>query len=425
MAKTLKTKRGAKGATSKAAKKSASAAKTKIIPARPVAGAMQIHRFAHPFFTTVPQNRRKAVQGIGTSMAAFAATKLLPIPAPLRDPTMTLADVIGQSGANAIQASKSITFHAVGDTGTLGTAIQQFVSDAMSTEYDIAHPETSPAFFMHLGDVIYYDNTDKGYQEQFYVPYKKYPGKIIAIPGNHDGELFKFDGTSTGQKTTLAAFMKNFCQPAPSVPSGAGTIYRQMVSQPGVYWMLDAPYVHIIGLYSNVGESLGFISGKQIGTKQKDWLIQTLKAIKAERAQGQRKALVIATHHPPYSAGGHSSSSQMLKDIDDACKQGGIMPDLVLAAHAHNYQRYTRFVSFGGKNLQIPYIVAGSGGRTSQAVKAADGKRVGDESFESSLFGYGFLTITATGSDLTIHFTQVNKDTGASTPFDHLTVNLS
>ena len=417
-----KVKKLVKAAVKKSSKK-VTASKTSITKTAS-AVTKGIHRFAHPFFTTIPKKDRKTVQGVGKSLSAFAATKLEQIPDPLRDPSMTLAEIIGQSGANVIEASKAMTFHAVGDTGTLGTAIQQFVSDAMSAEYNIAHPDTSPSFFMHLGDVIYYDNTDKGYQEQFYVPYKKYPGKIIAIPGNHDGELFKFDGTSTGQTISLEAFMKNFCQPAPSVPSGAGTIYRQMVSQPGVYWMLDAPYVQIIGLYSNVGESLGFISGALIGTKQKNWLIKTLKAIKAERAQGIRKALVLATHHPSFSSGGHGSSSDMLKDIDDACTQGGIMPDLVLAAHAHNYQRYTRFVSFGGKQLQIPYIVAGGGGRTAQAIKAADGKRVGNESFESSLFGYGFLTITATANDLAIHFTEVNKDTGASAPFDHLTVNL-
>jgi hypothetical protein len=387
--------------------------------------ALPPHRFAHPFYTTLPKQNRKSVPGVGKSMSAYAATKLEPIPAPLRDPTMTLADIIGATGASAVQASKSITFHAVGDTGTLGTAVQQFVSDAMSTEYDPANPDSSPAFFLHLGDVIYYDNTDKGYQEQFYVPYKKYPGKIIAIPGNHDGELFKFDGTPTGQSTTLGAFMENFCQPTAAVPSAAGTIYRQMVSQPGVYWMLDAPFVDIIGLYSNIGESLGFISSPDIGQSQKDWFVKTLKAIKTSRAKGTRKGLVFAMHHPPFSAGGHGPSSAMLADIDDACNQAGIMPDLVLAAHAHNYQRYTRFVSFGGNQLQIPYIVAGSGGRTSQAITAADGTRTGDESFESSLFGYGYLTIIATASDMTIHFTQVDKGTGASSPFDHTIVNFT
>ena len=425
-----KVKKPVKKAAPISAKKSSATKKTSSSKqiakaAHPKPDTKAVHRFAHPFFTTVPKKNRTSVAGVGKSLSAYAATKLEQIPDPLRDPTMTLAEIIGQSGADAIDASKSITFHAVGDTGTLGTAIQQFVSDAMAKDFDVAHPESSPAFFMHLGDVIYYDNTDKGYQEQFYVPYKKYPGKIIAIPGNHDGELFKFDGTSTGQKTTLAAFMKNFCPPAPIVPSGAGTIYRQMVSQPGVYWMLDAPYVNIIGLYSNVGESLGFISSPDIGTKQKDWLVKTLKAIKAGRAQGTRKALVLATHHPSFSAGGHGPSSDMLKDIDDACTQAGIMPDLVLAAHAHNYQRYTRFVSFGGQQLQIPYIVAGGGGRTAQSIKAADGSRVGDESFESSLFGYGYLTITATSTTLTIHFTEVNKDTGVSSPFDHLTIPLT
>jgi hypothetical protein len=93
----------------------------------------------------------------------------------------------------------------------------------MTKDIDIAHPAASPAFFLHLGDVNYYDNTDSGYHEQFYVPYKLYPGKIIAIPGNHDSELFKYDGQSTGQTKTLQAFQRNFVQPVPSVPPAAGS----------------------------------------------------------------------------------------------------------------------------------------------------------------------------------------------------------
>ena len=98
--------------------------------------------------------------------------------------------------------------------------MQEYVADAMAADFDIAHPERSPAFFFHLGDVNYFDNTDKGYQEQFYVPYKRYPGKIIAIPGNHDGEIYKYDGSSVGQKTTCAAFIRNFVQATASIPPG-------------------------------------------------------------------------------------------------------------------------------------------------------------------------------------------------------------
>jgi hypothetical protein len=40
----------------------------------------------------------------------------------------------------------------------------------------------------------------------------------------------------------------------------------------------------------------------------------------------------------------------MLADIGDACKKAGVEPDAVLAAHAHNYQRFTGKVSFKNEN---------------------------------------------------------------------------
>ena len=375
-------------------------------------------RFAHPFFTDIPVNKRSIIQGAGNRMLDFIATKLLPFPDPQRDPTMVLADIIGKQGVVDIEKQQSITFHTVGDTGHENGIDQEHVANAMAQDYDPAHPEKSPAFFLHLGDVIYYDNTDKGYQAQFYVPYKKYPGKIIAIPGNHDGEIFKFDGTPTGQKTSLAAFWRNFCQSKTGIPPDAGTIFREMASQPGAYWYLDAPFIDIIGLYSNIGEGPGFINVPTIGgIKQTDWLTKTLTAIQKKRTQGVRKALIIAVHHPPFSEGGHSSSTDMLKDIDVCCTKSGIMPDALLAAHAHNYQRFTRYLSFVGKNMEIPFYVAGCGGRGNINVRQADGKRVGDHSFDSSLVGFGYLTITATAKQLSIFLTQVDQN-GAKKPFD-------
>ena len=393
-------------------------AKTKTVNTKKTPGAGKPMRFARPFFTNTPPDQRASVPGVGKRMTNFVAGKLLPFPDPLRDPTMVLADIIGQQGVTEIEKFKSITFHSVGDTGHENGQMQELVAEAMSQDFDPGRPDKSPAFFLHLGDVIYFDNTDKGYQAQFYVPYKRYPGKIIAIPGNHDGELFKFDGTPTGQKTSLSAFFRNFCQAKPGVPPDAGTIFREMVSQPGAYWYLDAPFVDIVALYSNIGEGPGFISVPTTGgIKQTDWLIKTLTAIRKKRDQGTRKALVLAVHHPPFSNGGHSSSVDMLKDIDDCCNKAGLMPDAVLAAHAHNYQRFTRFLSFKGKNIQTPYLVVGCGGRGTIAVKQATGARDGDHSFDSSLVGFGYLTVTATAQDLTLFLTEVDA-TGAKKAFD-------
>ena len=56
--------------------------------------------------------------------------------------------------------------------------------------------------------VIYGPGKDNAYRGEFYEPYVHYPGKIIAIPGNHDGEVFP----KTDPKT-LEAFQANFCAP--------------------------------------------------------------------------------------------------------------------------------------------------------------------------------------------------------------------
>jgi len=224
--------------------------------------------------------------------------------------------------------------------------------------------------------------------------------------------------------------MENFCQPVTGVPSAAGTIYREMISQPGVYWHLDSPFVDIIGLYSNVAENPGYISGPAIGYSQKEWLTKTLKNIQSLRAGGKRKALLIATHHPPLSSGHHSSSTEMLDDIDDSCRQAGIMPDAFLSAHAHNLQCYTRYVNIGGKTAKIPYVVCGGGGRTIQHVPAADGSRVIDQTkvqsyhtFDKSAYSYGYMNVTATPAKLTIDIYAV-QEPGVKVLFNVIEVDI-
>src|SRR5262249_41468029 len=157
-----------------------------------------------------------------------------------------------------------------------------------------------------------------------------YPGKIIAIPGNHDGEVFP-----QSDPRTLRAFLANFCAARQAVPPIAGTIFRETMNQPGVYWLLDSKLVQVVGMYSNAAENPGYISGGKAGQAQKAWLVATLKRIKTQQQQeGKRRALIFATHHPPFTAGGHSPSAQMLAEIDDACSQAQVYPDLFLSGHS-------------------------------------------------------------------------------------------
>ncbi|HEX3611746.1 MAG TPA: metallophosphoesterase family protein [Sporichthyaceae bacterium] len=53
--------------------------------------------------------------------------------------------------------------------------------------------------------------------------------------------------------------------------------------------------------------------------------------------------LIVALHHPPYSADDHrSGSTRMIKVLDEATAASSRRPDLVIARHVHNYQRLTR-----------------------------------------------------------------------------------
>lgn len=398
----------------------------KIVAKRPKAAAAPL-RFAHPFFTTTPKDERKLVPGVGTRLLDHIRGNLFPIPAPrVSPPNWTLADIIGTPASQQFQASGSICFHSVGDTGKGLDSAQGDVAEAMATDFDVSKAHTaSPAFFFHLGDVIYGPGKDNAYRTEFYEPYVHYPGKIIGIGGNHDGETFP----RTDPKS-LEAFWANFCSSTPGVPAIAGTIFRETMNQPGVYWWLDSPFVDIIGLYSNAAENPGFISGAIPGQAQKTWLVQTLKTIAKQRASGPRKALIMATHHPPFTAGGHSPSTLMLADLDNACTQAKLMPDMFLAGHAHSYQRYTREIHFNGKRLQIPYIVAGTGGINDQAIRPANGEKTGDHTFVKSLQGYGYLLVVVKGdthgeaSTIVSTMNQVQPKTRKKSQYDQVTVDL-
>lgn len=376
-------------------------------------------RFAHPFFTPTPIAQRAGVKGVGTRLLDHIQGNLEPVPTPSRTPLFSLAEVIGQQGSQEIEASGEIIFHTVGDTGKGADTPQGVVAEAMQTDFDVTHPEKSPAFFFHLGDVIYGPNKDQQYRPEFYEPYVHYAGKIVAIAGNHDGEVF----AKTDPKS-LNAFLANFCAPTQAVPPIAGTIYRETMNQPGVYYLLDAPFLQILAMYSNAAENPGFISGPIPGQAQKTWLLATLKSIAAQRKAGQRKALVFATHHPPFTAGGHSPSTTMLADIDSVCQQAGIYPDMYLSGHAHSYQRYTRDVTTAGKKMQIPYVVIGTGGINDQAVPTASGQVTGDHTYVKSLKGYGYVLMRVSPTTITGTMFAVDPNTHTKTAFETFTVDL-
>ena len=327
-----------------------------------------------------------------------------------------------------IRTAGRIVFHAGGDTGKGKHSEQTEVVDLMWADYDRRRPVADqPAFWFHLGDVVYGANKAALYRDQFYRPNNKYPGKIVAIPGNHDAETLP----DTDPKS-LAAFRHNFVAKRARRLKIAGSAMREAMTQPGVYFLLEAPFVRILGTYTNAAEEVGLIGGLDLGAGQQDFLVTQLTAVAEKRAAGQTAALVIATHHPPYSAGDHPGSKQLLDDFDDAFRRAGVAPDLFLSGHAHNYQRFTRTFALGGETREIPFLVVGGGGHGATPIKLReDGSPVktplqgvgGEVNLRQYYNGFGYLLVTATDTKLTAEFYS-SPPTTADGPTDAVTVDL-
>ena len=281
------------------------------------------------------------------------------------------------------------------------------MADSMAAEVQ-AQGATGPAFFFSLGDVIYNFGEAQYYYDQFYEPFRAYDRPIFAIPGNHDAMVFGKTSTAPSN-ISLGAFQANFCAPTPGRSPDALSSMRTVMTQPGVYFTLDAPFVSVIGLYSNALEGPGVISSQgghlPIGDEQLAFLQAELTRLKAQRLSNQR-AIVLAVHHPPLSIDAvHGGSTGLQQDLDSCCSAAGLWPDLVLSGHAHLYQRFTHRTATG---QQVPYVVAGSGGFAATAPIAEQpppGTTVGDDTMEvAPIVEFGYLTISTDAKTLRLVF---------------------
>ena len=388
----------------------------------------------------------------------------------------SLADAWGPHGSdilNSINAAKGITFHVVGDSGATkqsAFASEIKVADAVTNDFHLSSAADRPSFLYHLGDVVYNFGEWNYYYDQFYEPFRNYAAPIFAIPGNHDS--FILPGTAKGEEP-LTTFMRNFCGTSLVVTKEAGSLHRTCMLQPGVYFALDAPFVRILGLFSNALEDPGVISSqsgsaaaakakkaKSPGTAkwpavpdyQLAFLSAQLQQIKASNYQG---AVIIAVHHPPftYAPQGapsrgvkHYGSPIMLSEIDAICLRTGVYPHAVLSGHAHNYQRYTRNLTFNGKKYSVPFIICGDSGHDVTALASPSFGKKNPEPADNLDVSYmdtsttvqstgltlnrhdqqnsGYLRVSVTAQKLSFTFNPVTK-TGGAAKTDTVTVDLA
>ncbi|HET9407907.1 MAG TPA: metallophosphoesterase [Candidatus Sulfotelmatobacter sp.] len=364
--------------------------------------------------------------------------KVQPIPQPRTGAPLhlDLADFLPQNLLDSIDQEGKIVFHAVGDTGAAKSPPKQSVAVSIADEAAVADAmtadvqsggDTGPAFFFHLGDIIYNFGEAQYYYDQFYEPYRDYDRPIFAIPGNHDGMVFGPTSTAP-QVPTLAAFLTNFCAAGPGPSPDAPTVTRSVMTQPGAYFTLDAPFVSIIGLYSNVLDKGGGIISSRGGhfplvDEQLTFLTSELARLKPDRQAGKR-AIIVAVHHPPLSVDAKSGgSTALMQDIDACSTKATQWPDVVLSAHAHLYQRFTRTVN----GRQVPYIVSGSGGFAATPPMGGSPPRgtvIGDHKLEiDPIVKFGYLTLTTDAKTITVTFKTALRN-GGVTQRDSVTLDL-
>jgi acid phosphatase type 7 len=352
------------------------------VRARPDRNSSQAHPGIHPL-----------------SPLTFRTQRFQPLPVPLGNPPYHMALEAVRPDIAAAAANR-LVFHVMGDTGGIKEpSFQQAVAAAMKG--DLLLPEADrPRFFYHLGDVIYYNGELSQYYDQFYVPYDHYDPPIFAIPGNHDGD--PVDAT----QTSLDGWVEYFMTASPHVDPASHDAPRVTMSQPNVYWTLECPFVTIVGMYTNVPEH------GSIDSVQQQWLTHELSTAPPG------KALIVALHHPVYSFDDHhSGSSRMADALSQAINDTRRVPNMVLSAHVHNYQRIERSIVGG---TVTPFIVAGSGGYYHlHGMNASDGAtdpNTGANLIKSVADRHGYLTLAIDGQNISGALTTVTTDGQPPTP---------
>ena len=342
-------------------------------------------------------------------------------PAPYR---YDLSQLLTPADIDKITTDGVLVCHTVGDTGDYRGSQKDFVAELLTQDAQVYHP----AFFYHLGDVVYFAGDVDKYGDNFYATYQDYPGFIVSIPGNHDCQPDDpQDGPVDPNKFPLDGWIQNFMSKNPgqlgSHKTGAG---RTQMDLPNVFWTFTTPLATFIGLFSNVGETQGEIHQDQI-----DWFQGELTAANPDLA------LVVAVHHPPFSGDTeHSGSSAVYEVLFNAFKAVNRYPDLILSGHVHNFQRFTQEVTTAEGRRQIPCVVAGAGGYSKLGklhqingafpnVPLALGKGLTLEQYDQDNFGFLRLEISKTqivGTYLSAPYPSTGTPTAQQ--IDSFTVDL-
>jgi len=364
---------------------------------------MAINNLPHTPNARPPQNRSQAYAGKPSlDVLAHWARKFQSLPAPIGQPPFRYNLENALPGIDeAAAAAGKLVFHTVGDTGPI-VDNSYLASVVKLMKKDLQKPDgEKAAFFYHLGDVVYTHGRYEDYYEQFYKAYQPYNAPIFSIPGNHDA-----DPIDTQQ--ALDGWMAFFMTKTPHIDPISGDAPRLTMSLPNVYYTLQCPYVTIVGLYTNVPEH-GIL-----GSPQQEWFANELLNAPKD------KAVIVCLHNPVYSFDDqHGGSPLMAEALELAINKSRRVPNLVLTAHVHNYQRIEKNII---PDQATPFLVAGNGGyylihnvvSKDGAVDALTGAKL----IKSQDKSHGYVEITVDAEHVSGRGVTVNEETGEGLDFD-------
>jgi DNA repair exonuclease SbcCD nuclease subunit len=287
-----------------------------------------------------------------------------------------------------------MTFHVAGDTG--GVQDGEFQNNVAQQMIDhlTSGKGPQPLFCYHVGDVVYFTGMHDDYYAQFYDPYAHYDVPIFSIPGNHDGEVD--DPTA---QTSLDGWVDYFMQAHPDVDPISKDAPRVQLNLPNVYWTLVTPLATIVGMYTNVPE------GGSIDSVQQQWVTNEFATAPTDRA------FILALHHPIYSFDVfHSGSAKMADVLENAIRDTGRVPNLILTGHVHDYQRVEQDIAPG---VPTPFIVTGNGGyHNLHAIHSKVGDKAPDTGAKLKYFSdesWGFMTLTIDKKTITGSTIEVDR----------------
>ncbi len=243
-----------------------------------------------------------------TATTSIDASTTIPAPTTTTTtaaPTTSTTTAAPTTTSTVSDPDTTVHIAALGDTGT-GSPEQYAVASLI----DAAEEEHEYDALVLLGDMIY-EVGDPALIDsvirQPYAPVLDGPTRLVPALGNHDVKL------------------------------GRGDEIMEELGAPGRWYAVDIGPARIIVLDSNRPES----------ATQLAWLEQAL-------AEAQDRWLIVALHHPPYSAGRHGSDLPTRSAFGALFARNGV--DLVLAGHEHDYQRSV-------PDDGITYVVSGGGAK--------------------------------------------------------------